>query len=81
MSIFVDIPKKVSEWIGVPGLLAAFTLSLAVWLYYDLVVEMTLNGTMTTGLGICSLLIVACVKLTVGLIRKSSSEKENESNE
>lgn len=25
MSVFIDIPKKLSEWIGVPGLIAVLT--------------------------------------------------------
>jgi hypothetical protein len=81
MSIFSDIPKKITDWIGVPGLIIAFSLALVVWLYYDLVIGMTLNSSMVLGLSTCSLLIVAFIKIVIGLLRGSSSAKEDEVDE
>jgi hypothetical protein len=77
MSLFSNIPKTVSNWIGVPGLIIAFTIALAIWLYFDFVVEMTLNGTMTLGVSICSLLIVSFFKIVSGLFRTSCTAKDD----
>ncbi|MFT5313787.1 MAG: hypothetical protein ACI8Z9_002282 [Paraglaciecola sp.] len=77
MSIFAGITEKISDWIGIPGLIGAFALALAVWLYYDLVAEMPLNGTMTFGVGICSLLLVSLIKIVVGLCRHPSATKDD----
>lgn len=81
MSVFSDIPKAISSWVGVPGLIATLIITLAVWLYYDLIVEMTLNNTMTFGVGICSLLFVALIKIVAGLFRPSSKTKDDEPND
>lgn len=81
MSIFADIPKKIADWVGVPALIAAFVLSLAIWLYYDLVLEMTLNNTMSFGLGLCSLLIMVAIKVIFGLFKHSTKPVEEEKHE
>lgn len=76
MSLFSGFTEKLSDWIGVPGLIAAFTLTILVWLYYDLSLGMTLNKTMTLGVSICSLLLVSFIKIAINLIRNKTSKDD-----
>jgi phosphatidylserine synthase len=76
MSLFSGFTEKLSDWIGVPGLIAAFTITLLVWLYYDLTLGMPLNNTMTVGVGICSLLLVSFIKILAGLIRNPTTKDD-----
>ncbi|MBT0587603.1 hypothetical protein [Alteromonas oceanisediminis] len=80
MPFFSDIGSKFTDWLGVPGILAAFAISLCVWLYYDLIIDSTLNSTMMLGVSICSIFLVAVAKMSIKSLKRLVNDDSGKPN-
>ena len=75
MALFSDIGSKFTDWFGIPGILVAFSLSLATWLFYDLILNTTLNSTMMLGVSVCAIIIVAVGKICISVTKMLVSRR------